>query len=149
MKTLRYLLAALCLMILGAEAVAGGASPAIDVQQGWVRWLPGNLPAAGYATITNNGNKAVALVKTSSPDYESVMLHRTVTSHGVDQMKPVGRLDIPPHGKVDISPGDYHLMLMHATHPINPGDTISIVFQFSDGAVVHAQFKVEPPNKTS
>lgn len=150
MKILRYLLAALCLTIMGVAAVAAsGAPPAIQVEHGWVRWLPGKLPAAGYATISNHGNQAVALIKTSSPDYASVMLHRTVTSNGVDQMKSVGRLEIPPHGKVDISPGNYHLMLMHATHPINPGDTISIAFQFSDGAVVHAQFKVDPPTKTS
>src|SRR5574337_1124708 len=84
----------------------------------------GALAAAGYLTIINHGATASALVKASSPDYSDVMLHRTVTSGGMENMEMVDRLKIPARGEIDLSPGNYHLMLMHAKHPVAPGDEV-------------------------
>lgn len=146
MKSLKCLFADFCLAI-GCAAAAGSVHPSIEVQHGWVRWLPGALPAAGYLTIINHGATASALVKASSPDYGDVMLHRTVTSGGMENMEMVDRLKIPAHGEIDLSPGNYHLMLMHAKHPVAPGDEVPVVLQFSDGTAVHARLKVRPANQ--
>jgi len=148
MKMLKCLFAALA---LGA-AVSAGAAPAaapaaIEIAGGWVRWLPGNLPAAGYLSIRNHGNREVTLVRESSPDYGNVMLHRSVSNGGVEHMEMVARLRIAPGAKVDFAPGGYHLMLMHARHPVAPGDEIHLKLEFSDGSSVDSVLKVRPPTQ--
>ena len=70
--------ATLCACLLAAPAiVATAATPAVRVEQAWIRWLPANLPVAGYATIVNDGDGMQRLTEVSSPDYGSVMLHRS------------------------------------------------------------------------
>lgn len=147
MKPLTSALAILCLASAAAASAVPGTPPAIEVQNGWVRWLPGGLPAAGYLTISNHGDKALALVAESSPDYGQVMLHRTVNNGGTEHMEMVERLTIPAHGSVKFSPGNYHLMLMHAVHPVAPGNTIHLKLEFSDGSAVDAELKVRPPTQ--
>lgn len=147
MKRLICAFALLSLSVGCAAFAAGAQSTPIEVRQGWIRWLPAGLPAAGYLTILNQGDKPVALVKASSPDYGNVMLHRSVAANGKDRMVMVKRLTIPAHGKVDIAPGGYHLMLMQATQSVSPGDDVPVSLQFSDGTIVHARLKVRQANQ--
>src|ERR1700738_4115100 len=104
-------------LIFGAAAHAAGAS-SVSAENAWVRWLPNNLPAAGYVTIKNSGDKPVDLIKASSSDYGSVMLHQTVSNGSTSQMVMVDKTTVPAHGVLNIAPGGYHFMLEHATHKI-------------------------------
>ncbi len=108
--TSRHLLAGLVLACAGTFASAAPPS-AIVVDGGWVRWLPGDLPAAAYLTLVNNGDKPVTLVGMSSPDYGMAMLHQTTNDGSTSKMIMVDKLAIPAHGKVQFSPGNYHVML--------------------------------------
>ncbi len=112
-----------------------------------VRWLPSGLPAAGYVTLSNAGDKPVDLVSVSSPDYGSTMLHQTVSNGTTETMIMVDRLTIPAHGSATISPGNYHLMLMQAKHTIAPGDTVHLKLKFSDGETLDTPFMVKPPSQ--
>lgn len=132
-----------CSLIAATPAIAAPhQSAAIQVESGWIRWLPGDLPAAGYLTIRNSSNWELALVSEESPEYRNVMLHRSVEKNGVEHMEMVPRLTIPAHGSVAISPGNYHLMLMHARHALHPGDDVHMTLHFSDGEVVKTLLKV-------
>lgn len=130
-------------LLLAGAAFAG--SP-VRVEHGWVRWLPANLPAAGYATIRNDGDKPVELTGAGSPDYAMAMLHRSVQKNGTDTMEMVDVLEVPAHGEVKLAPGGYHLMLMDARHPIKPGDTVHVSLRFNDGETVQATWPVRPAN---
>ncbi|MGH8212774.1 MAG: copper chaperone PCu(A)C, partial [Rhodanobacteraceae bacterium] len=79
-------------------AAAAAPAPSLKAEHGWVRWLPANLPAAGYATIVNDGDGVQRLTGASSPDYGSVMLHRSRLAEGDSTMEMVEHLDIPAHG---------------------------------------------------
>jgi copper(I)-binding protein len=138
--------AACCLatLLFGAAAHAAGAS-SVSAENARVRWLPNNLPAAGYVTIENNGDKPVDLVKASSPDYGSVMLHQTVSNGSTSQMIMVDKATVPAHGVLNIAPGGYHFMLERAGHKIAPGDTVKLELQFSDGTTLDTPFKVKSP----
>jgi copper(I)-binding protein len=130
-------------------ATAHAAGPAaVSARDGWVRWLPSGLPAAGYVTLSNAGDKPVDLIGVSSADYSSAMLHRTVSKGSSETMMMVDRLTIPARGNAVISPGNYHLMLMQATHKIAPGDTVHLQLKFSDGETLDAPFIVKPPSQT-
>jgi periplasmic copper chaperone A len=130
-----------------ATAHAAGAQ-AVTAQNGWVRWLPNNLPAAGYVTLVNAGDKPVDLIDISSDDYGSAMLHQTVSNGSTQKMVMVDKLTVPAHGQVAISPGGYHVMLEDAKHKIAPGDIVHLKLQFSDGETLNTPFAVKPPSQT-
>lgn len=138
--------AALGACLLTAAIAAVSAAPDVRVEHAWIRWLPANLPAAGYATIVNDGDGVQRLTGASSPDYASVMLHRSRLAQGDSTMEMVDHLDIPAHGNVKLAPGGYHLMLSHATHGVKPGDKVPVTLHFVDGSVFQVDFSVLPAN---
>ena len=141
--------AAACAGLLAAATAAIAAPPAppdVRVEHAWIRWLPANLPAAGYATIVNDSDGVQRLTGASSPDYESVMLHRSRLAEGDSTMEMVDHLDIPAHGSVKLAPGGYHLMLSHAKHALKPGDKVPMRLRFADGSVLQVDFSVLPAN---
>lgn len=132
---------------IGIAAIAAPSPPAgVRVEHAWIRWLPANLPAAGYAVIANDSDAVVRLTGASSPDYRMVMLHHSRLAQGDSTMEPVAYLDIPAHGKVTLAPGGYHLMLSHATRAIQPGDKLPITLEFAGGTTLQADFSVLPAN---
>jgi copper(I)-binding protein len=54
----------------------------IKIEDAWIRWLPADLPAAGYVRMTTRAPRAVTLVGAASPAYAHVSLHRSVTEGG-------------------------------------------------------------------
>jgi copper(I)-binding protein len=128
-------------------ALAAGAN-AISVKDAWVRWLPNNLPAAGYVTLVNASDKPVDLVDISSNDYGGAMLHQTVSNGSTQKMVMVDKLTVPAHGQVAIAPGGYHVMLEDAKHKVAPGDTVHLTLKFSDGETLDTPFAVKSPAQT-
>ncbi|MGF6777890.1 copper chaperone PCu(A)C [Paraburkholderia sp. GAS334] len=133
--------------LFSATAHAAGAH-AITTQNAWVRWLPNNLPAAGYVTLVNASDKPVDLVDISSDDYGGAMLHQTVSNGSTQKMVMVDKLTVPAHGQVTIAPGGYHVMLEDPKHKVAPGDTVHLKLQFSDGETLDTPFAVKPPSQT-
>jgi periplasmic copper chaperone A len=118
------------------------AAPVVEAAGAWVRWLPADLPAAGYVTLTNKGPTTLELVGASSPDYAEVGMHQTLDNHGMSEMRPVASLVLKPQATVRFAEGGYHLMLMHAKRQLRPGDRVEIVFRFSDGRTMPVPFEV-------
>jgi periplasmic copper chaperone A len=131
-------------LVFGVAAHAANVS-ALSTENGWVRWLPNNLPAAGYVTIRNNGDKAVDLTDASSPDYGSVMLHQTIANGSTSKMEMVDKVTVPAHGVLNVAPGGYHFMLEEAKRKIAPGDSVKLKLHFSDGTTLDTPFKVKSP----
>ena len=131
-----------------ASNVHAAGAQAITAKDAWVRWLPNNLPAAGYVTLVNAGDKPVDLVDISSSDYGDAMLHQTVSNGSSQKMVMVDKLTVPAHGQVAIAPGGYHVMLEDAKHKIAPGDTVHLKLKFSDGATLDTPFAVKSPAQT-
>ena len=123
-----------CASVTAAPFIAGA----------WIRALPGDLPAAGYLVIQNDGDSALDLKRVSSPRFAEVMVHRSVNVHGQEGMMAVDTLTIPPHRNVLLAPGGLHLMLMDPTPPLQVGETVHLRFEFSSGAAVTAAFPVKP-----
>jgi copper(I)-binding protein len=140
-------LAAAAAFAVSAAAAAAPVS-SLKAEHGWVRWLPANLPAAGYVVIHNDGDKPVKLVAADSPDYGMAMLHRSTQKNGSDSMEMVDAIIIPAHATVALAPGGYHLMLSDAKHPIKPGDTVRVSLHFDDGETLQATWPVRPANSS-
>ena len=129
-------------------AHAADSKQAIGVQNAWVRWLPNNLPAAAYVTLTNSSDKPIDLVDISSADYVMAMLHQTVSNGSTQKMVMVDKLTVPAHGQASIAPGGYHVMLEDAKHKVAPGDTVHLQLKFSDGETLDTPFAVKSPAQT-
>ncbi|HEY3520280.1 MAG TPA: copper chaperone PCu(A)C [Rhodanobacteraceae bacterium] len=136
------------LVALAACAVAAARAPLVRAEHGWVRWLPANLPAAGYVTLHNDGDKPVKLTGAESADYGMAMLHRSMQKSGSDSMEMIDAIGIPAHGSVALSPGGYHLMLMDAKHPIKPGMSVHVSLHFDDGESLQVTLPVRPANSS-
>jgi copper(I)-binding protein len=116
--------------------------PAIRVLVAWIRWLPGGLPAAGYLTLTNTGDKALALDGASSASYRDVSIHRSVTHGTTVEMTPVKELTLEPHATLEFESSGYHLMLMQPAATADSASAIPITLHFSDGSVLTVPFQV-------
>lgn len=138
--------------VVAALLVAGTAhaadAPSVKAGDGWLRVLPGTLPAGGYVNFENLSDHAVSIVGASSPDYADAMIHRSSTDGGMGRMEMVDSVPLPPKGKVAFSPGGYHVMLMDAKHPVKPGDKVVVTFALSDGEKLPVTLLARPANAT-
>jgi periplasmic copper chaperone A len=122
-------------------AAASGAA----VTNGWIRWLPGGIAMAGYATIANTGAQPVAVVGARSTVFGDVSLHQTVHTGTEVEMRPVQRLTVPAHATIVFESAGYHLMLSAPKRPVEPGTSVPISLLLDDGETLTAQFDVRNP----
>lgn len=112
------------------------------VQDAWVRLVPGDMPMdAGYAVIDNACDTAVVITGATSPSYADVTLHQSTMQQGMSQMRPVDALRVEPHGRVELKPGGYHLMLMAPRMRPSTGQRVTILFQLQDGRTTAGSFE--------
>jgi len=149
MKSSRMKPATLPLLLAGLLLTGGARATDADhirASHAWIRVLPGALPAGAYVTLENDGDRPVALRGASSSVYAEVMLHRSSREGGVSRMAMVDALSVPAHGKAELAPAGYHLMLMRAKVPVKPGDTVTLKLQFGDGSTLATDFIARPAN---
>ena len=130
------------LFVLGMVMAAHAGPPPVSVSDARVRWLPGDLPMAGYFVITSHASGSLRLTGASSPAFGHVMLHRSVDEAGVARMAHVDGVDLAPGQPVAFAPGGYHLMLMHRTQALQAGETVPVILHFSDGETLAVSFRV-------
>lgn len=118
------------------------ASPTVHVDEAWIRWLPGGIPSAGYATLTNSGDKPVTLIAAKSSYFKDVSVHRSINRGGTMQMLEIKEITIAPHKSLEFASLGYHLMLMQPTESIEALRQIPVVLMFADGSSLTASFEV-------
>lgn len=136
---MRKLLFGLLLVFVTLPAFAGN----ISVTGAWLRLLPGDLPLAGYAHVTNNSAHTLTLTGASSPEFSDVQLHRSMQHHGMDEMMHVGAIAIEAGKTLDFVPGGYHLMLFGRKHALAAGQYVPVILKFSDGTQYTTEFVVK------
>ena len=107
--------------------------PAMGASHVWIREAPPGVNViAGYFTLENFSGQPLTIASISSPDFDSVMLHRSVQHDGVESMEPVATLSIPAHKSIVFAPSGYHLMLMKPHKQLFDGDLVTLMLIFSD-----------------
>jgi copper(I)-binding protein len=130
----------------GRPGGAADVSPPVSVSNAWIRWLPADLPAAGYATLRNTSDRRATLLEVSTPDYGTAMFHASRNIRGVEQMVPVDNVRIEPHSQVSFAPEGLHIMLLQPRRAIKPGDHVSVTLRFAEGQLLPVQFEVRRPD---
>jgi copper(I)-binding protein len=135
---------ALALALSAAPALAqefkGGD---IVIEQPWARATPkGAEVGSGYVTIQNKGVAPDRLTG-GSADFGAVEVHQMSSANGVSQMRELkDGLAIPAHGSVAFSPGGYHLMFTHLTHPLTKGESVKATLNFEHAGPIDVEFRV-------
>ena len=129
-------------VMLGMAMVACAGQPPVSVSDARIRWLPGDLPMAGYFVITSQASGPLRLVGAASPAFGGVMVHRSVEKDGMARMVHVDGVDLAPGKPVAFAPGGYHLMLMNRTRDLHTGEEVPVTLQFGDGQTLVVSFRV-------
>lgn len=130
------------LLAFSGPVASDPPAPAIEIREAWIRWLPANLPNAGYFTLINQGSTTVTLIGVHSPQYADASIHRSSQRNGMSEMSAVDSITIQPHTTLRLADGGYHLMLMQPKRALNPGERVAVTLSFASGAAITAQFEV-------
>jgi copper(I)-binding protein len=115
----------------------------IVVEKPWARATPtGAEVGSGYLAIQNKGATPDRLTG-GTADFCAVEIHQMSSANGVSQMRELkDGLSIPAHGSVAFSPGGYHLMFTHLTHPLTKGESVKATLNFERAGAVEVEFNV-------
>ena len=131
-------------LLFGLLATHAHATKELLIHGAWIREAPPNAMAlAGYLTIENSSNTERSLTVATSPVFGWIELHRTVRDGDVAKMVPQNAIDIPAGGRIELKPGDYHLMLMQPSRALQEGDQIPITLEFKNGETQTIGFPVK------
>jgi copper(I)-binding protein len=128
--------------VFGIVMVAHAGQPPVSINDARIRWLPGDLPMAGYFVITSHAPGPLRLTGATSPAFGHVMLHRSVEKAGVERMVHVDGVGLAPGESVTFAPGGYHLMLMHRMQALHVGEEVPVTLSFSDGQTIVVRFRI-------
>ena len=111
----------------------------------WTRATPQGAPVAGgYTIIENTGDQPDKLTAGSFAASSGFAIHQMSMKDGVMSMAPVeGGLEIPAHGKVELTPSATHLMFTGLKQQLKKDDKVAGTLVFEKAGTVDVQYKVE------
>ncbi|MFF6808402.1 copper chaperone PCu(A)C [Streptomyces sp. NPDC012403] len=140
--------AAAALIVAGALALTGcggsdGGTAELSVGSAYMP-QPVSDMAAGFLTITNEGDSADRLTSVSSDVAGQVTVHETVDG----AMREVESLDIPAHGSLVLESGGNHLMFEQLKRKPKQGQKVSVELRFAESDPVTVEIPVKPATYT-
>ena len=116
----------------------------LHIHDPWIKEAPPNATVLGaYMTIENHENKKFIITQITSPLFEKVEIHKSVTKDGMTTMEQRKRIVIHANKSFILQPGDYHLMLIKPTKPLKHGDLVPLTFTLENGKTIMAKAKVK------
>ncbi len=105
-------------------------SSGIDLVDVWVRAIPPFQPnSAGYMTVVNRRETAIAIVGASSSVARKTELHTSRMVDGLMRMEKLDGLAVAPGERSELAPGGKHIMLIGLVFRPVPGDDITLCLQ--------------------
>jgi periplasmic copper chaperone A len=118
-------------LILVVACSTAGPPPLVATAVRVVEPRPGTSTGAAYLTLSNPGDAPVTVTAVTSPQYDAVHLHESVTDEGVARMRPLESLRIEPGTSERLEPGSRHLMLIGRRE-----DAVPVTLQFWSGVTL-------------
>lgn len=136
----------LCAVTAFTGAAAHAQGGAVTIHDAWVREPMGNRNMTGaFAVVENPTDKALSIVAASSDISDKVELHEMKNEGGMMQMSPVAKIALPAHGKVELKPGSFHVMLFDMKKKTADGEKIKLTLTLDDGTRVTTDATVRRP----
>jgi copper(I)-binding protein len=125
-----------------SAAASATQAQAVQIKSAWIRWLPGGVPLAGYATLANQSDQPLAITSATSLAFHDVSLHQTIETGGEVRMSPLERISVAPHATLDFEARGIHMMLMQPRETLDPHGEVPIILHFADGSSLTVRFQV-------
>jgi copper(I)-binding protein len=125
-----------------SAAAPATQAQAVQIKSAWIRWLPGGVPLAGYATLANLSDQPLVITSATSVAFHAVSLHQTLETGGEMRMSPLERISLAPHATLDFETRGIHMMLMQPRETVDPHGELPIILHFADGSSLTVQFQV-------
>ncbi len=116
----------------------------LKITDAWSPEAPPGRTMAGFMTLENTGDSAVALVAGQSPQFGRIEIHDMINDEGVMRMRRLDQLVIAPNGAVSLKPGSFHIMLMAPKATLVAGDQIDLVLVDDQGRDYAVTLRVRP-----
>jgi len=104
----------------------------LKIDQPFARATPPGAKTGGvFFTVENRGGISDTLIRASSPIAGTVELHQMAVEAGVMKMRAIAAVEVKPGGKLELTPGGYHLMLFDLRQPLKKGDKFPLTLTFA------------------
>jgi periplasmic copper chaperone A len=141
MRTLALTLGAA--VALAGPAAAQQKAGGLVISQAQLRASLGANPnTAGYLAIASTSAGADRLLGAACACAASVQLHQTMTHGDHTMMSAISTAVVPAGGKLLLSPGGLHLMVMGLKTPLKDGATQEMTLRFERAGAVKVRFAV-------
>lgn len=134
-------------LILFSLIITSNAHAHIEVSNSWARLIPNGMGAL-FLDLQNSHSESDILIRASSPNAKSVMLHQTERKNNITSMKHLmNGIKIPANENVSLKPGSYHIMLSGLDKNLKLGDKIQVTLEFNNSGPVTLEpiLKIKPP----
>ena len=131
-----------------AQAAAAG----VRVEKAWARPAAATPATAGggsmaatsavYMTLVNTGDLPDRLMAVRTEVADAAEIHESRIEEHVMHMQPVGSVELPPKGRVELRPGGLHVMLMGLRRSLEEGDRVRVVLVFERAGEVPVDAEV-------
>ncbi len=139
--------AALLLASCVVAPAAWAQTPALTAHDAWVREPMGGRNMTGAFVVVENASATPrAIVSAATDAAEKVELHEMKNEGGMMKMSPVKQIAVPAHGKAELKPGSFHVMLFGVKGKPAAGDTIDLTLTFDDGTKITTKAAVRKPD---
>ncbi|MCC8334849.1 copper chaperone PCu(A)C [Streptomyces sp. R1] len=119
-----------------SDSAASGAELSVDAA--YIPQPVSDSMAAGFLTITNEGDTADELTSVTS-EAGDVTVHETVEG----TMKEVDRLEVPAHGQLVFKSGGNHLMFEKLKRQPKQGQSVAVELHFAHSDPVTVKMPVK------
>ena len=133
-------------VMLGAVSLgACHTDPAPLVTVNDARVIAVSNSAAAYFTLANSGGRD-RLLSVEAPGVGKASLHETTMAGGIMQMRASSTgIEVPPNGRVMLSPSGRHVMIDGLTTPLAAGSSVRLKLTFERQGVATISAPVGGP----
>jgi copper(I)-binding protein len=119
---------------------------ALEIKHPYVRATNALIKVSGgFMTIENKGSEFDKLVHVTSDSFAGkVEIHETKIENNIMQMRELKQgLVIPAKSKVELKPGNYHLMFVDLKEPLVKGKKYKVKLNFEKAGSIEVDFNAE------
>ncbi len=118
---------------VAATLCANLAMAQVTVADAWVRGtVEGQTSTAAYLKLHSDTD--ARLISVTSPAAARCTVHEMTMSGNVMRMRSLDSLPIPAGRAVALEEGHDHLMLEGLTHPLKPGEVVTLTLTFTESS---------------
>lgn len=120
-----------------------GAGGELGVSGAWARPAETGQNSALYFVVDNPTGQADTLLAVRGTAAAALEMHLSrVDENGVVSMERQETVPVPERGTVEFQPGGLHVMLVEVAEPLQPGDRITVYFEFQNAGEIEVEVPV-------